>query len=31
VPEFEPRVSRGYLKRYSEKVTSASTGAVFAD
>jgi len=31
VPEFEPRVSRGYLKRYSEMVTSASTGAVFAD
>jgi len=27
--EFEPRVRTGYLKRYAEKVTSASTGAVF--
>jgi dihydroxy-acid dehydratase len=27
--EFEPRVKTGYLKRYAEKVTSASTGAVF--
>jgi dihydroxy-acid dehydratase len=26
---FEPRVKTGYLKRYAEKVTSASTGAVF--
>ncbi|MBN1856381.1 MAG: dihydroxy-acid dehydratase [Dehalococcoidia bacterium] len=31
VPTFVPRVTRGYLKRYAEKVTSASTGAVFAD
>jgi dihydroxy-acid dehydratase len=28
---FEPKVKTGYLKRYSERVTSASTGAVFAD
>ncbi|TFH36841.1 MAG: dihydroxy-acid dehydratase [Dehalococcoidia bacterium] len=28
---FEPRVTGGYLKRYAEKVTSASTGAVFQD
>jgi dihydroxy-acid dehydratase len=27
--EFEPKVKTGYLKRYAEKVTSASTGAVF--
>jgi dihydroxy-acid dehydratase len=27
--EFEPRVKTGYLKYYIEKVTSASTGAVF--
>jgi dihydroxy-acid dehydratase len=26
---FEPKVKTGYLKRYAEKVTSASTGAVF--
>ena len=31
VPEFKPRVTSGYLKRYAEKVTSASTGAVFQD
>jgi len=31
LPPFEPRVTGGYLKRYAEKVTSASTGAVFAD
>ncbi len=30
LPEFEPKVKKGYLKRYTEKVTSASTGAVFA-
>jgi dihydroxy-acid dehydratase len=29
LPEFEPRVKIGYLSRYIEKVTSASTGAVF--
>jgi dihydroxy-acid dehydratase len=28
---FEPKVKTGYLKRYSDKVTSASTGAVFAN
>jgi dihydroxy-acid dehydratase len=27
--EFEPKVKSGYLRRYAEKVTSASTGAVF--
>ncbi|MBN2186688.1 MAG: dihydroxy-acid dehydratase [Dehalococcoidia bacterium] len=31
LPPFEPKVRTGYLKRYSDKVTSASTGAVFAD
>lgn len=29
MPEFEPRIKTGYLARYIEKVTSASTGAVF--
>jgi len=29
LPEFEPKIKTGYLKRYVEKVTSASTGAVF--
>ncbi len=29
LPEFEPKIKTGYLKRYIEKVTSASTGAVF--
>jgi dihydroxy-acid dehydratase len=28
--EFEPRVKTGYLRRYIEKVCSASTGAVFS-
>ena len=27
--DFEPRVQTGYLRRYTEKVSSASTGAVF--
>jgi dihydroxy-acid dehydratase len=27
--EFEPKVKTGYLKYYTERVTSASTGAVF--
>ena len=27
--EFEPKINTGYLKRYADKVTSASTGAVF--
>lgn len=31
VPEFKSRVQSGYLKRYVEKVTSASTGAVFRE
>ncbi len=30
LPSFEPKVKKGYLKRYAERVTSASTGAVFA-
>ena len=30
LPPFEPRIKTGYLKRYIEKVTSASTGAVFS-
>ncbi|MBI4180574.1 MAG: dihydroxy-acid dehydratase [Chloroflexi bacterium] len=29
--DFEPRVKTGYLKRYAEKVSSASTGAVFRE
>ncbi len=31
LPEFESKIKTGYLKRYVEKVTSASTGAVFED
>jgi len=31
LPPFEPKIKAGYLKRYSDRVTSASTGAVFAD
>jgi len=31
LPDFEPRVKRGYLKYYAEKVCSASTGAVFSE
>jgi len=27
--DFEPKVKTGYLRRYTEKVSSASTGAVF--
>ena len=30
LPEFEPKIKTGYLKRYTEKVTSASSGAVFS-
>jgi dihydroxy-acid dehydratase len=30
LPSFKPRIKTGYLKRYSDKVSSASTGAVFA-
>jgi dihydroxy-acid dehydratase len=29
LPAFEPRVRTGYLVRYAERVSSASTGAVF--
>ena len=29
LPKFEPKIKTGYLKRYAEVVTSASTGAVF--
>jgi dihydroxy-acid dehydratase len=27
--DFQPRIKTGYLRRYAEKVSSASTGAVF--
>jgi dihydroxy-acid dehydratase len=27
--DFQPKIKTGYLSRYIEKVTSASTGAVF--
>ncbi len=30
LPPFEPKVKTGYLKCYADKVSSASTGAVFA-
>ncbi|RLC93481.1 MAG: dihydroxy-acid dehydratase [Chloroflexi bacterium] len=30
LPAFQPKIDTGYLKRYSEKVTSASKGAIFA-
>ena len=29
LPEFEPKIKTGYLKYYIERVTSASTGAVY--
>jgi dihydroxy-acid dehydratase len=29
LPPFEPRITSGYLKRYSDRVSSASTGAIF--
>lgn len=29
VKKFEPRIKTGYLSRYTEKVTSASQGAIF--
>ncbi|MEE8374423.1 MAG: dihydroxy-acid dehydratase [Dehalococcoidia bacterium] len=28
LPQFEPKIREGYLKRYTERVTSAATGAV---
>jgi dihydroxy-acid dehydratase len=31
LPAFEPRIKTGYLRRYSDKVGSASTGAVFTE
>ena len=31
LPAFEPKIKAGYLKRYSDKVSSASTGAVFTE
>jgi dihydroxy-acid dehydratase len=31
LPAFKPRIKTGYLKRYSDKVGSASTGAVFTE
>jgi len=31
LPPFEPRANTGYLRRYAQAVTSASTGAVLAD
>ena len=31
LPRFEPKIKTGFLKRYSDRVTSASTGAVFED
>jgi dihydroxy-acid dehydratase len=31
LPAFRPRVKAGYLRRYSDKVSSASTGAVFTE
>jgi dihydroxy-acid dehydratase len=31
LPAFEPRIKAGYLRRYSDKVSSASTGAVFTE
>lgn len=29
--EFEPKIKTGYLRRYAERVSSASTGAVFQE
>jgi dihydroxy-acid dehydratase len=31
LPAFEPRIKTGYLRRYSDKVGSASTGAVLTE
>jgi len=30
IDKFEPRIKKGYLKRYTKEVTSASRGAVFS-
>ena len=29
--DFEPRIKTGYLRRYAQRVCSASTGAVFSE
>ena len=29
IADFEPKIKKGYLRRYAENVSSASTGAVF--
>jgi dihydroxy-acid dehydratase len=31
LPPWEPAVKTGYLRRYAQAVTSASTGAVFRE
>jgi dihydroxy-acid dehydratase len=31
LPAFEPKVKTGYLKRYADRVTSASRGAVLRE
>ncbi len=31
LPTFESKINKGYLKRYADMVTSASSGAVFVD
>jgi len=31
LPDFQPKINSGYLKRYAQSVTSASRGAVFKD
>jgi dihydroxy-acid dehydratase len=31
LPPFEPKIKEGYLRRYAQAVTSASTGAIFRD
>jgi len=31
LPDFQPKIDSGYLKRYAQSVTSASRGAVFKD
>ena len=28
LPEFEPKITRGYFGRYTQMVTSANTGAI---
>jgi len=28
LPDFQPKIKKGYLARYSQMVTSASTGAI---